>query len=162
MFQEIYIIDNHEELTKSLEKLFSEQTNYKFINVNETQINNIFENIPEIIIINEDNINMEAKEICTIIRKNEDNNITPLIVVTSNESKEHKIELAKDEIEYYIPNSMGLEYLYYKIKNISRLLAMNRTVSPLTGLPRKCSNTERIEEKITKKGDFFSTIFRFR
>lgn len=120
MFQEIYIIDNHEEFTESLKELFNQDKNFKFINVNEMQISNIFQNIPEIIIVNEDNINTPTIEICDMIRKNADNNITPLIISSSNEDKDHKLELAKASIEYYIPKSMGDEYLYYKVKNMSR------------------------------------------
>lgn len=158
MFQEIYIVDNQEELTKSLEELFKDNTNFKFINVNETQINNIFENIPEIIIINEDNLHVQTEEMCKIIRRNEDNNITPIIVVTSNEEKEHKLELAKASIEYYIPKSMGIEYLYYKVKNISRLLTMNRTVSPLTGLPGNVQIQKELKKRLLKK-EIFSVLY---
>ena len=107
MFQEIYVIDNQEDFTESLKELFVKDTNFKLINVKETQINNIFQNIPEIIVVNEDNINTPTIEICKTIRKNEDNNITPLIISSSNEEKQHKLELAKASVEYYIPKSMG-------------------------------------------------------
>ena len=111
MFQEIYVIDNQEEFTQSLKELFKKHKNFKFINVNETELNTVFQNIPEIIIINEDNINTDTIEICNTIRKNADNNITPLIISSSNEDNKHKLELAKASIEYYIPKSMGDEYL---------------------------------------------------
>lgn len=154
MFQEIYIIDNQEDFTKSLEELFKKDKNFKFINVNETQIDNIFQNIPEIIIINEDNINTPTIEICNIIRKNADNNITPLIISSSNEDNNHKLELAKASIEYYIPKSMGDEYLYYKVKNMSRLLAVNRTVSPLTGLPGNVQIQKELKKRLLRQENF--------
>lgn len=64
MFQEIYIIDNQEDFTESLKELFKKDTNFKLINVKETQIDNIFQNIPEIIVINEDNISTPTLELC--------------------------------------------------------------------------------------------------
>lgn len=154
MFQEIYIIDNQKDFTNSLTELFKEDKSFKFINVNETQINNVFQNIPEIIIINEDNIETPIIELCKTIRKNADNNITPLIICSSIEEKEHKLELAKASIEYYIPKSMGLEYLYYKIKNMSRLLAVNRTVSPLTGLPGNVQIQKELKKRLLRKESF--------
>ena len=154
MFQEIYIIDNHEDFTESLKELFKKDKNFKFINVNETQINNIFQNIPEIIIINEDNINTPTIEMCNMIRKNADNNITPLIISSSNEDNNHKLELAKASIEYYIPKSMGLEYLYYKVKNMSRLLSVNRTVSPLTGLPGNVQIQKELKKRLLRQEKF--------
>jgi PleD family two-component response regulator len=154
MFQEIYVIDNQEDFTESLKELFVKDTNFKLINVKETQINNIFQNIPEIIVVNEDNINTPTIEICKTIRKNEDNNITPLIISSSNEEKQHKLELAKASVEYYIPKSMGTEYLYYRIKNMSRLLAVNRTVSPLTGLPGNVQIQKELKKRLLKQESF--------
>ena len=154
MFQEIYVIDNQKDFTETLKELFKEHTNFKFINVNETQINTIIQNIPEIIIINEDNINTDTVEICDTIRKNADNNSTPFIVSSSNEDREHRIELARASIEYHIPKSMGDEYLYYRIKNMSRLLAVNRTVSPLTGLPGNVQIQKELKKRLLRKESF--------
>lgn len=154
MFQEIYVIDSQPDFTQSLKELFKEQKNYKFININESQINTIFQNIPEIIIINEDSVRANTLDICREIRKNEDNNITPLIVCSSDESKEHRLEIARALIEYYIPKSLGEEYLYYKIINISRLLAVNRTVSPLTGLPGNVQIQKELKKRLLKKEEF--------
>ena len=154
MYQERNVIDNQKKFTQSLKELFKKHTNFKFINVNETQINIIIQNIPEIIIINEDNIQTDIVEICNTIRKNADNNSTPLIISSSNEDKEHKIELAKASIEYYIPKSMGEEYLYYKVKNMSRLLAVNRTVSPLTGLPGNVQIQKELKKRLLRRESF--------
>ena len=154
MYQEIYIIDNQEDFTESLKELFKKDTNFKLINVKETQIDNIFQNIPEIIVINEDNISTPTLELCKTIRKNEDNNITPLIVSATNEDQNHKMELAKASVEYYIPKSMGTEYLYYRIKNMSRLLAVNRTVSPLTGLPGNVQIQKELKKRLLKQESF--------
>ena len=72
---------------------------------------------------------------CTTIRKNEDNSITPIIVISSNSDKEHRLNVLRKAVEYYIRKPVDQDYLYYTIKNLMRLMYTNRRVSPLTGLP---------------------------
>lgn len=134
MFQEIYVIDEEDELTEELRKIFKEHENLKFRRISTKELQLIIRNLPQLIIINDDSID-DSIEVCKKIRTNEDNNIIPIIVLSSNENKEFKIDLAKNYVEYYIAKSMGTEYLYYRIRNIFRLLLVNRTISPLTGLP---------------------------
>lgn len=159
MSQEIYIIDRNNNLILNLRQLFKNDYKLKFKFVEPENIEILFKNIPELIIINEDNIDIDAKILCKEIRNNKDNTITPILVLSSNEDKEHKLDIIRNSVEYFVEKSMGDEYLQLTIKNISRLLAVNRTVSPLTGLPRKCKNTIRIKEEIIKKRNFFSIIF---
>ena len=135
MFQEIYVIEEKEELTKELKELFKNQGNLRFRKTSTSELQLIFRNLPQLIIINDDSIEENTVEICKKIRENEDNNIIPIIVLASNEDKQFKIDLAMNYVEYYIAKSMGTEYLYYRIRNIFRLLLVNRTISPLTGLP---------------------------
>lgn len=162
MSQEIYIIDRNNNLILNLRQLFKNDYKLKFKFVEPENIEILFKNIPELIIINEDNIEVDAKILCKEIRNNKDNTITPILVVSSNEDKEHKLDIIRNSVEYFVEKSMGDEYLQLTIKNISRLLAVNRTVSPLTGLPRKCKNTIRIKKEIIKERNLFSAIFRFR
>lgn len=136
MSQEIYIIDKNNNLILNLRQLFKNDYKLKFKFVEPENIEILFKNIPELIIINEDNINVDTKNLCKEIRNNKDNTITPILVVSSNEDKEHKLDIIRNSVEYFVEKSMGDEYLQLTIKNISRLLAANRTVSPLTGLPR--------------------------
>ena len=55
--------------------------------------------------------------------------------MSSNTDKYHKLEVLEQSVEYYIKKPVDTEYLYYTIKNLDRLLKMNRRISPLTGLP---------------------------
>ena len=145
MFQEIYIIDSSNELVLELREIFENEKNYKFRNINPKDLDFALKNIPDLIIINEESIETDTIELCRIIRKNEDNSITPVLVIARN--KENRLEIIKNSIEYVITKQDGKEYLYYTIKNITRLLSVNRTVSPLTGLPRECTNTCRIKKE---------------
>ena len=36
------------------------------------------------------------------IRKNEDNSITPVIVLSSNEEKEHRLEILKNQVQFQL------------------------------------------------------------
>ena len=108
---------------------------YRFVNVATEEIDKALRNIPSLIIINEDNIDRDVEELCSAIRKNEDNSITPIIVISSNNDKEHRIKVLRSAVEYYIRKPVDQDYLYYTIKNLMRLMYTNRRVSPLTGLP---------------------------
>lgn len=135
MVQEIYIIDDDKYSLQDLKVLFKDNNEYRFMNVSTDEIDKALRNIPSLIIINEDNIDRDVEELCSAIRKNEDNSITPIIVISSNADKEHRIKVLKNAVEYYIKKPVDQDYLYYTIKNLMRLMYTNRRVSPLTGLP---------------------------
>lgn len=135
MIQEIYIIDDDKYSLQDLKDLFKDNKEYRFVNVATEEIDKALRNIPSLIIINEDNIDRDVEELCSAIRKNEDNSITPIIVISSNNDKEHRIKVLRSAVEYYIRKPVNQDYLYYTIKNLMRLMYTNRRVSPLTGLP---------------------------
>lgn len=154
MAQEIYIIDDSDELRKVTMELFKKEKEYKFKKVNTKNIDDALKNIPSLIIINEDEIDENIIEICKKIRLNEDNSITPIIVVSSNKEKEHRIEVLKECVEHYIKAPIDQEYLYYTIKNVIRLLDTNRRVSPLTGLPGNVQILAEMKKRLLNKEDF--------
>lgn len=154
MFQEIYVIDEHVELTEELKEKFIEHGNLKFKRISANDIQSILKNLPQLIIINDDSINIDSIELCKQIRTNEDNNIIPIIVVSSKQDKEFKMDLAKNYVEYYVDKMMGIEYLYYRIRNIFRLLVVNRTISPLTGLPGNVQIQTELKKRLLRKEKF--------
>lgn len=154
MFQEIYVIDEQEELTEELKKMFKEEPNYRFKRILTKDMDYVSNNLPQLIIINDDTITKNTIELCTEIRKTEDNNIIPIIVLSSREDKEFKIDLAKNYVEYYVAKSMGLEYLYYRIRNTFRLLVLNRTISPLTGLPGNTQIQAELKKRLAREKEF--------
>lgn len=154
MVQEIYIIDDDESSIIVFRELFKNDPEYKFISVTSNQINIALKNIPSIIIINEDAIEVNVRELCKKIRNDEDNSITPIIVVSSNAEKEHRIEILKESVEYYIKKPVNAQYLYHTIKNLSRLLSINRRISPLTGLPGNVQIHAELKKRIANKEDF--------
>ncbi len=154
MAQEIYIIDDKNNLKNKLVELFKKEPEYKFIKAKTTELENVLRNIPSLIIINEDEINESSIELCEKIRKNEDNTITPIIVISSNKDKTHRLEILKSCVEHYIKSPIDEEYLYYTVKNIIRLLDTNRRVSPLTGLPGNVQIHAEMKKRLLNKEDF--------
>lgn len=159
MIKEIHIIDCNNDLIMMLRELFEEEKNFRFRNVNPDKLDMSLKNIPSLIIVNEEFINEDVLKLCEKIRKNEDNSITPIIVVTNDNSKEHKIEILKRSIEYVISKNDSKEYLYYIIKNLSRLLTVNRTVSPLTGLPGNLPIQTELKKRLLRKEPFVVLYF---
>ena len=99
MAQEIYVIDNGLELKKAINSMFKEDKEIKLKKVNSEEIDEMLKNIPSLIIINEDQIDENIIEVCKRIRLNEDNSITPIIVISSNVEKEHRIEVLRECVE---------------------------------------------------------------
>ena len=154
MAQEIYVIDDDESSIPIFKELFKNEKEFKFIGVKTEQIDITLKNIPFLIIINEDSIDRDIISLCNQIRTDEDNQITPIIVVSSNTNKYHKLEVLEQSIEYYIKKPVDTEYLYYTIKNLDRLLKMNRRISPLTGLPGNVQIHAELKKRITNEEEF--------
>ncbi len=154
MIQEIYIIDDDESSIEVFKELFKKDEDFKFISVKSNQIDIALKNIPSIIIVNEDAIEIDIVKLCKKIRNDDDNSITPIIVVSSNRDKEHRIKVLEQSVEYYVRKPVNEIYLYYTIKNLSRLLSINRRISPLTGLPGNVQIHAELKKRISSNKPF--------
>ena len=154
MYQEIYIIDDNEELYNQLKIIFSDEKEYIFKNINSEKVEEEIKNIPDLIIINEDGAKRDIVGICKLLRNYNDNTITPIIVVSSNTDKQHRIEILKNSVEYFIKAPIDKQYMYYTVKNIIRLMQTNRRVSPLTGLPGNVQIQIELKKRLLRKKEF--------
>lgn len=154
MVQDIYIIDDDDKSISIFKELFKEDRGYNFISVKTHELEKALRNIPSLIIINEDSIDRDILELCKTIRLDEDNCITPIIVESSNIDETHRINVLKTSVEYYIAKPLNHNYLYYTIKNIMRLMYMNRRVSPLTGLPGNVQIQAELKKRLLNNEKF--------
>ena len=154
MLQEIYIIDDQTNFIKKLKELFHADQEYRFTNVHSDKVEQALKNIPNLIMICEDSIGQDALEICKRVREDEDNSITPIIVISSNKEHKHRIEMLQLGISHYIVAPIDQEFLYYTIKNIIRLMYVNRRVSPLTGLPGNVQIQAEMKKRWLSKETF--------
>ena len=154
MIQEIYIIDDDESSIPIFKELFKEEKEFKFIGVKTEQIDVALKNIPFLIIINEDSIDRDVVTLVNKIRTDEDNKITPLIVVSSNTDRTPRLNVLKESVEYYIKKPVDTDYLYYTVKNLNRLLNINRRISALTGLPGNVQIHAELKKRLAKKEEF--------
>lgn len=159
MLQEIYLIDNNNELEEKLKKIFKKDKEYKITKVVTEDLEIALKNIPSLIIVNEDSATGDGMQICKRIKNDEDNSITPIIFITSNEDHMHKLEILELGILYYIRNPIDEEYFYYTINNILKLLYVNRGVSPLTGLPGNVQIQAEIKKRWLNKERFSMMYF---
>ena len=156
--QTIYLIDDDEDLKKKLSNGFYEKNNFKFKQIKTENIDVALKDIPALILINEDTITEDAAFVCNKIRNNDDNSITPIIVVTSNIQREHRIETLKEGATYFIKKPIDFEYLSYTITNIVNLLYINRKVSPLTSLPGNVQIQAEMKRRLLKK-EYFVMLY---
>lgn len=118
MIKEIHIIDCNNDLIMTLRELFEEERAFRFRNINPDKLELSLKSIPSLIIINEGSINEDVLELCEKIRKNEDNSITPIIVITADDSKEHKIDILERSVEYVISKKRLKIIVLYNKKSI--------------------------------------------
>ena len=137
-----------------LNAMFEDSKEYKFKKVTTEKIDIALQNIPSLIIINEDGINLDIIDLCKQIRQDEDNSITPIVVLGKSKDKDHRISILKLSVEYYIVKPVDNDYLYYTIKNLVRLMYINRRVSPLTGLPGNVQIQTEMKKRLSKKEEF--------
>lgn len=154
MVKQIYIFDTTIKLLNDLREMFADDKSFKFRCVESQRIDCVLKEIPDLIIINEDHLKDKLDDLCSKIRNDSDNTITPIIVLSSNEDVQHKLEVIKHSVEYFVETSLGREYLYYTIKNIARLLTVNRTVSPLTGLPGNVKIQSELKKELSLENPF--------
>lgn len=159
MVQDIYVIDNSNELKNILNNLFKTNNEYHFKQVTTKQIDIALRNIPALIIIHEDTLTNEVSSIYSKIKENDDNNITPIIVVSSNIDRKHRVEVLKTGIEHYIKKPIDEEYFYYTIINLLDLLDINRRVSPLTGLPGNVQIQAEMKKRLLNDEEFSMMYF---
>lgn len=159
MVQEVYIIEDENELFEQITNLFKYEQNVSFSSIPTSEIDYVLQNIPTLIIINEDKINIDTVGMCRRIRDNEDNRATPIIVVSSNLNKEHRLKILDTAVEYYIKKPVDVDYLYYTIKNLVKLIYVNRGVSPLTGLPGNMQIEAELKRRLRKKAGFSILYF---
>lgn len=157
--QNIYLIDDDDDLKRRIDGLFEEEKIFEFKRIKTNNIDIALKDIPALIIINEDTIKEDAVEVCNKIRNNDDNLITPVMVVSSNISKDHRINILKEAATYFIKNPIDFEYLYYTIKNITNLLYVNRRVSALTNLPGNIQIQAEMKKRLMKKEYFVMLYF---
>lgn len=153
MNQEIYVIEEHTYIYNILREIFKGE-GYEIKKEGTQNLEVVLKNIPTLIVVNEDDITRPIQEICARIRKDEDNSITPIIVLSSNYTEEHCIEVLRSGAEYYLWKETSKEYLYYTIKNLIHLLYINRRVSPLTGLPGNVQIQAEMKKRLLGKQEF--------
>ena len=154
MYQDIYIIEDSGYIYNKLKNIFKEEKDYLLRKIETEQLEDAIKNIPDLIIINEDGIQEDIINICQKVRRHNDNSITPIIVISSDIRKEHRIDILRNSVEYFIKAPMDEQYIYYTVKNIVRLMQTNRTVSPLTGLPGNVQIQVEIKKRILRKKEF--------
>ena len=157
--QIIYIIDDETSLINEFRNIFKNDNQIQFMQIKTEEIDMALREIPSLIIVNEDTISEKSEHICDCIRQNDDNGITPVIVLTSNTDREHRVEVLRHGATYFIKKPMDKEYIYYTVQNIIYLLFMNRRVSPLTNLPGNVQIQTEMKRRLAKREYFVLVYF---
>ena len=153
MNQEIYVIEEQAYIYNILREIFKNET-YQIEKECTANLDQVLKSIPTLIVINEDDITTSVETLCSRIRQDEDNSITPIIVISSNCTETHCIEVLRSGAEYYLWKHTSKEYLYHTIQNLIHLLYINRRVSPLTGLPGNVQIQAEMKKRLLSNQEF--------
>lgn len=152
----IFVLDEGDELKERIIEVFKKEKGNKIKKVCFDQFQKALNEIPDLIVINEESLKKVTNviDICKKIRENIDNSRTPIIVLTQNDTVEHKIELMKNNVEIVLPMDVNDQIIYYYVNNILRLLNSNRMVSPLTGLPGNVQIQAEMKKRLLNNEEF--------
>ena len=159
MIYEIFVVEDKKDFINVLINKFKDDKDFIFKSITSLELSDRLFEVPSLILINEDVVNRNVLDLCKTIRNNEDNSITPIMVISSNQTKEHERELLKNEIEYYIKKPIDDMSMYYLIKNLVKLLYRNRGISPLTKLPGNLPIQSEMKKRLLKKQEFAVLYF---
>lgn len=159
MIHEIFIVEDEEDIFTTIKNKFKDDKDYYFRPILSDELNEHLLDIPTLFILNEDKLNENLIDICRTIRNSEDNIITPIMVITSNQDIQHEKNILKEEIEYYVKRPVDDECVCLMIKNIVRLLYINRGISPLTKLPGNVPIQSELRKRLLKKQEFAVLYF---
>ena len=156
MLQEISVIDDGNfKFVYELEKEINFNKEHIKISKNKSsEMEEVLKNIPSLILLHEERLEEKTEKIIDMIQNDDNNSITPIIVVSPNLSKKRKLDLIKMGVQYYIRSPYDIKYIHYVIKNLLRLLYVNRRISPLTGLPGNVQIQSEIKRRLLKKKIF--------
>ena len=159
MVHEIFIVEDDEDILPILKEKFRNDKDYFFRHILSNKLSEHLLDVPALFIINEDRIKSDIIDILKTIRNNEDNIITPIMLITSNHNEEHEKNILQEKIECYIKRPADDDCVYLMIKNIVRLLYINRGISPLTKLPGNVSIQSELRKRLLKKQEFAVLYF---
>ena len=159
MIYEIFVVEDKKDFIDVLLNKFNGDKDFEFKSFTPYELKDHLLDVPSLILINEDNIDMNIIDLCKTIRNNEDNSITPIMVLSSDQTIEHQKELLKSEIEYYIKKPVDNECIFYTLKNIVKLLYRNRGISPLTQLPGNLPIQSEMRKRLLKRQEFAVLYF---
>ena len=151
----IVLIDDGEEICNTLCRLFERKKNkYQITKTtsDNKSVKEVMLTVPDLIIIHEDElVKNDIYGLIELLRKNPEYSITPIILISEKRDKEHKLEMLKKGIEFYIKKPIDDDFLIYTIKNISRLMSANRCISALTGLPGNVQIENELKRRMASR-----------
>lgn len=149
----VVIIDDTDETTNLANKLFGTDKSITFIHTSskKEKMKEALKIRPDLILVSGDSVKPDAVTVCDILRKDKENNATPIIVIAESKDEELRINILKKGVQYYIHKPVHEGFLYYTIKNLANLIASNRCISALTGLPGNIQIEAELKRRIASR-----------
>lgn len=151
----IVLIEDNDEIENLAKKVLKKEENEYQITKTGSETKSVKEallSVPDLIIINESSLKQtDIYTLINFIRKTKEYAITPVILISEDREKEHKLEMLKKGVEFYIKEPIDPDYFLHTVKNVTELISANRCISALTGLPGNVQIENELKRKMASK-----------
>lgn len=151
----VVLIEDNDDVGETLRKLFEREENKYQITKTSSDTKSVKEamlTVPDLVIIDEDSLEKnDINGLISLLRKTPEYLITPIVLLSEQREKEHKLEMLKKGIEFYIKKPIDDDFFMFTVKNVTRLISANRCISALTGLPGNIQIENELKRKIASK-----------
>lgn len=153
----VVLIEDEDEVWNFVKGDFERESGFQIIQTKSSpkDVKQAMLTIPDLIIIDEDNlINNDIESLVNHLRKTREYAITPIILISSSTDKEHRLDMLKSGVEFFIKKPLNQKYFFYTIKNVTRLISANRCISALTGLPGNVQIENELKRRLSSRSTF--------
>lgn len=106
---------------------------------------------PDLVLLDGVMPKLNGLDVCRILRESESNNLMPIIMLTSLDQQEYRLEGLELGADDYIIKPFNERELLSRIRNTLRRIERNRSASPLTGLSGNIEISRELERRIAEK-----------
>lgn len=152
MSQKILVVDDEENLRKSI-RMILEEEGYQTIELSEGKkiITKVYEEKPDLILLDFMMPDIAGDKICQILRQDLLYSHLPIIMLTAKGQIEDKLVGMKSGIDDYLVKPIHPEELIARVKMILQRSSRYLDANPLTKLPGNTTTIKKIEEGLRKK-----------
>lgn len=160
MQDKVILVVDEDPLFQTLIKKTLEFAGYAVIMVDsgEKAIEMVRQEQPDLVLLDASISQMSGFEVCKTLRAHESNNLMPIIMLSSKDDLDDKLEGLELGADDFITKPFSERELLSRIRNTFVRIERNRSANPLTGLPGNLE-IQRLIDSCVSKSDLFAVLY---